>query len=78
MKLSKDGREESKEPTITINGQVCTDAMAMTIRVALEGFAMDLKEHGLGDDVHGKTMVQLYQARIDEIRKLIFNKEKRS
>ena len=33
--------------------------MSMTIRVAVEGFSMELKENGLGDDKHGKEMVQM-------------------
>lgn len=55
------------EPAITINGRPLTEGQAMTMRVALENFAMDLTE-GLGDDEHGKLMTGLYRARIAEIR----------
>lgn len=58
------------EPTITINGEQLSDGMAMTIRVAVESFDMDLLE-GLGDDDHGRTMTQLYRDNINRIRALI-------
>jgi hypothetical protein len=60
------------EPTITINGVLLTNAEAMTVRVAIENFAMDLRNDGLGEDEHGRTMTRLYLAQIDEIRKHIF------
>jgi hypothetical protein len=65
------GQQES-EPTITINGKVLTSTQAMTIRVAIENFASDLRADGLGNDEHGRTMTKLYLTRIDEIRKAIF------
>lgn len=61
----------SKEPIITINGTQVTNAMAMTIRVAIESFSARLQD-GLGEDLHGKSMVRLYNDRIQEIRDLIF------
>lgn len=61
------------EPTVTINGKRLTEAQAMTVRVAIEHFASDLREEGLGGDEHGKTMTAAYLARISEIRRLIFN-----
>lgn len=61
----------AKEPNIVINGKTASPAMAMTIRVAIENFAMDLADTGLGDDEHGKTMTVLYLERISEIRKLM-------
>ena len=67
MKLS------NEEPIITINGIVCTDAMAATIRVAINNFSIDLTNNGLGDDDHGKEMTSLYLERIKEINSLIFN-----
>jgi hypothetical protein len=62
----------TKEPDITINGVPCTTAMAMTLRVAIEHFASDLRENGLGEDETGRAICQGYLARIDEIRRLIF------
>jgi len=61
-----------KEAIITINGQLITDAMSMTLRVALEGFASDLSHNGLGEDDLGMEMVKLYRARISEIRSLMY------
>lgn len=63
------------EPRITINGQALTPAQAMTVRVAVESFAMDLDSNGLGSDGHGLAMIQLYKARINEIRRAIFRKD---
>jgi len=60
-----------QEAKITINGMKVSDAMSMTIRVALESFAMELSENGLGDDAHGERMVELYLARINEMRPLL-------
>ena len=59
------------EPTITINDRQLTDAQAMTIRVAIESFASDLSENGLGDDETGKQTTKGYLNRIKEIRSLI-------
>lgn len=60
-----------KEPNIEINGWQCTPAMAITIRTAIEGFAMDLQHNGLGNDEHGKAMKEGYLARIQEVRELM-------
>lgn len=58
------------EPQISIQGFLLTAAQAMTIRVAIENFAVSLRD-GLGDDAHGKAMTEGYLARIQEIRKLM-------
>lgn len=61
------------EATVVINGYELTSAQAMTIRVALEGFSMDLKDaDSLGSDAHGKEMRALYFERIEEIRKFLY------
>lgn len=59
------------EPLITIYGKELNISQSMTIRVAIESFASDLLENGLGDDLHGKRMVELYMQNIEEIRNLI-------
>ena len=59
------------EPTITINGTTLTTGQAMTMRVALESFAIDLRDHGLGDDDHGVRMVRGYLAAVEVIHELI-------
>ncbi len=55
------------EPSVIINSVVLIESQAMTVRVALRSFAMDLSINGLGDDNHGKTMCASYLARIAEI-----------
>jgi hypothetical protein len=60
------------EPDIAINGQRLTVAQAMTVRCALENFAMELQTNGLGDDMHGKAMTAGYLSAIYEIRGIIF------
>ena len=62
---------EMTEPQITINGHALTPAQSMTVRCAIENFASSL-EKGLGDDDDGKAMTAAYQARIEEIRRMIF------
>ena len=59
----------SEEPNITINGAKLTRAQAMTVRVAIETFAITLGE-GLGEDETGEAITANYLARIAEIRKL--------
>jgi hypothetical protein len=62
----------SCEPLITVWGKELTIGQSMTIRVAIESFANDLMENGLGDDEMGKLMTKSYLEDIDEIRDLIF------
>jgi len=62
----------SCEPVITIFGKELTIGQSMTVRVAIESFASDLQENGLGDDEHGKRMVDSYMKNINEIRTLFF------
>jgi hypothetical protein len=64
--------KEAEEAEIIVNGQVLTSGQSMTLRVALEGFALNLKEEGLGDDEHGKEMTKLYLDRVSEIRKVLY------
>lgn len=60
------------EPRISINGAELSVGQAMTIRVAIESFAADLVDEGLGDDEHGKKMTDAYLQNIAAIRKLMF------
>lgn len=57
-----------QESEIIINGKNVGPACAMTIRVAIEVFASDLIENGLGDEDQGKAMVKSYLSIIDDIR----------
>jgi hypothetical protein len=59
---------EPTEPNITVNGVPLTTAEAMTVRVALGAFAIDLKREGsLGDDDHGYAMRDGYRAALRDI-----------
>jgi hypothetical protein len=62
----------NNEPQIIINGVPLRQGEAMTVRVALDSFAMHLRATGLGDDEHGKAMTKGYLANIESIRALIF------
>lgn len=66
--------KQMKESNIVINGMSLSTGQAMTVRIALEAFWIDLISDGLGEDEHGKTMTQAYINRIREIRE-IMNKE---
>lgn len=55
------------EPTITVNGSLLTVGQAMTVRVALGAFALDLRTDGLGDDQHGTDITRAYLVRIKEV-----------
>ena len=59
------------EPIITINGHRLHTGQAMTVRVALQTFAIDLQRDGLGDDEHGRRMTQHYLASIAAINSMI-------
>ncbi len=59
------------EPNIIINGQQVTSAMSMTIRVAIENFAVDLDDGRM----HSK-IGEAYKERIQEIRTLMHKPEK--
>ena len=59
------------EALITINGSALTPGQAMTIRVAIETFAIDLADNGLGDDPHGQAMTSGYLKAIQEIRRMM-------
>lgn len=60
------------EPEITINGTELSEGQAMTIRVALETFALTLTDEGLGTDGIGEALCKGYLARVDDIRRMIF------
>jgi hypothetical protein len=62
-----------KEPNIVVNGKTLSYAQAMTVRVALESFAMDLSDHNcLGSDEVGRTIADGYRACISQIRAILY------
>ena len=62
---------EYHEPRTIINGTHLTDAQSMTLRVAVGNFITTLKEDGLGDDNHVKSMTSGYLDRLYEIQALM-------
>ena len=69
------GQVEVQEPIITINGVQLGIGHAMTLRAALNCFSRELDgPNALGDDEHGKKVVNLYKKRIREINKIILSK----
>jgi hypothetical protein len=59
------------EATITVNGTQLTFGQSMTVRVALESFALSLAIDGLGDDEGGKHLVEGYTRQIQSIRTMM-------
>jgi hypothetical protein len=60
------------EPDITINGVKLTQGQAMTIRVALQNYAHDLKApDALGGDVCGRAIASGYLKNISSINEII-------
>lgn len=59
------------EPAITINGVTLTSGEAMTVRVAVNNFLIDLQHHSLCDDEHGQKMDAFYLATLREILSLM-------
>jgi hypothetical protein len=57
---------EGWRPTVALAGHTLSSAQAMTVRVAIGSFAINLLE-GLGDDTHGKLMTEAYKLRLREI-----------
>jgi hypothetical protein len=57
-----------KEAEIIINDIDVGLGCVLTIRVALEVFAKELTENGLGEDELGKCMVRNYLNRIQDLR----------
>lgn len=60
-----------EDTVVLINRVGLSWAQRETLRIALENFDSMLRNEGLGDDQHGKAMVGLYRARIQEIRSLL-------
>jgi len=59
------------EPVVVINNEQLTDAQVVTLRVALNTFAIDLKSGTLGEDEHGRRMTNAYLARLSEVMRIV-------
>ena len=60
------------EPTIIIGDKMLNEGQAMTVRVALNNFLIDLQDpDGLGEDEHGRAMTAAYRDRIIEVLRLM-------
>lgn len=55
------------EPIITVNGIKLTEGQAMTVRVALMIYGLELQGNGLGEDETGKAICEGYLRCIKEI-----------
>lgn len=62
-----------REARIVIDGVQLSQGESMTVRVALEHFASELSENGLGDDPHGLKMTSLYLENIRRIRRYLYS-----
>jgi len=62
------GQPWTSEPTITINGVEMPVSACMTLRMALETFAMHLSAEGLGGDKLGARLLSDYMDNIAVIR----------
>ena len=62
-----------KEPEIIINGRKLSDGEVVTIRCAIEHFAIFLNSpECLGDDQHGLRIRELYVISLGNIRQAMF------
>lgn len=61
---------ETREADMTISGVALTVGESMTVRCAVQEFAMTLAD-GLGNDAHGKVMTKHYLEAIRNINRLI-------
>lgn len=59
------------EMTIVINDTLLAPAQTMTVWAALSSFHIDLLEHGLGDDEHGRATTAGYRQALREITQLV-------
>lgn len=60
------------EPIETLNGVALSIGQAMTLRVALESFAMSLQTEGLGDDESGRGLTKGYLDCIAQLRAIVY------
>lgn len=68
-------RLSSQEPRIVINGVELSSAAAMTVRVAIESFAVEMAQHNpLGADEVGRAIAAGYRLGVEEVRRAIFAK----
>ena len=57
---------------MTINGRELSIGEAMAVRVAVEAFATQLADEGLGTDEMGKQLTAGYLRNIDTIRRKMY------
>ena len=59
------------DAVITINGQTLTVAQKMTLHVALQTLAIDMRDHGLGDDETGQAIATGYLRAVSEMNNMM-------
>ncbi len=63
---------EPIEPVIVINGQTLSVGEAMSVRVAVGAYQMEMTRPGaLGEDAHGKAMVESYRRNLNSVTEKI-------
>lgn len=72
-KATVDEATEPREPLITVNGEPLSFGQSMAVRVAVTSYyaAMATDPIALGDDEHGRVMVQAYGDRLGEVIRLM-------
>jgi len=64
--------ELQRETPITINGQPLSEGQAMSVRVAVEAYLVEMSQEGaLGEDERGEGIRQGYLGRLTEVRTLL-------
>ena len=66
------------EASITINGVPLTFGQAMTFRIAVIAFLVDMRENGLGKDEEGIAVAKINENNCLEIIKLISNRNQKN
>jgi hypothetical protein len=69
-KPSSNPKEDPQEADITISGIKLTAAQSMTVRVAIQSFAIHC-EHALKQDASATNLYKGYMARINDLNELI-------
>lgn len=60
------------EPTITVNGVTLSVGQAMSVRVAIGSYLMEMSDpDALGKDDHGRAMARAYHDRLTEVCRLM-------
>jgi hypothetical protein len=65
---------QSDEAIVTVNGTQLNTAQAITVRLAVDVYDAQLKSERLGDGDQGQSMVDIYRARLGEVKTMLHDK----